>query len=897
MVNKKIQEKIEETEIDSESNSKSDLDSDSSTDKKVKLNYDEFLEPEEMGFVHKKVGSIEFGVLSPKFINQMSVAKIVTPELYDKEGYPVDGGLMDLRLGVIDPGLRCKTDGGTIKESPGYFGHIELARPVIHIKFVTHILKFLRGTCNSCGRALLTPQKIGKSLKKINELISLSDFGVVIDYTKELYKEMAKASKCPHCNAKQTKISIEKPSTFTEDDKRITPIDIRSRLEKIHDEDCLLFNVDPNHLRPEWTILTVLPIPSVTMRPSITLETGERSEDDLTHKLGDIVRINQRLFENINAGAPEIIVEDLWDLLQYHITTFLDNAVSQLPPARHRSGQPLKTLTERIKSKEGRIRHNLAGKRTNFSARTVVSPDPNIKINEVGMPPMVAMRLTVPERVTNWNIEYLKSYVKNGPKKYPGANYVVRPDGKKKRITDETKEQILEELQPGYSIERHVINGDIALFNRQPSLHRASMMAHKIVVLNGKTFRLNPAVCHPYNADFDGDEMNLHVPQTEEARAEAEFLVEVSSQLISPKFGLAMIGLIQDAISGNYLLTKELNLPRNEAIDLLYAIGIEDFKKFKKDIISGKEIFSAVLPSDFNYKDDNMIIKNGVLKEGVIDKSKLGGDTGMLLRSYHKLYGKEKTLEFLYKIQKLGVEVLKKYGFTSAISDMDLPQEIISEVHFILEKADKDVKNLIKDFNEGKLETYPGRTLEETLELKILGTLNNARNESGKLVQKNAKMDTHTLIMALSGARGNFLNLAQITACVGQQALRGKRIEKGYKNRTLSNFKENELAPKARGFISRGFKEGLQPHEFFFMSMTARDSLMDTALRTPKSGYLYRRLANALQDVKVEYDHTVRDSTKTIIQFTYGEDGIDVSKSEAGKINVQKIIKEVIEGD
>src|SRR3990167_9282312 len=240
-----------------------------------------------------------------------------------------------------------------------------------------------------------------------------------------IINNLKNVKKCPHCNAKQKIIKLEKPSTFLEENKRLSPIDIRVRLEKVDDKDCILLGLNPEVARPEWMILTVMPIPPATMRPSITLESGERSEDDLTHKLGDIVRINQRLFENINAGAPEIIIEDLWDLLQYHITTFFDNNIAQLPPARHRSGQPLKTLTERIKSKEGRIRHNLAGKRTNFSARTVISPDPMLDLNEVGVPDIIATKLTVPEMVTDWNIAYLKKFVENGPKKYPGANYII----------------------------------------------------------------------------------------------------------------------------------------------------------------------------------------------------------------------------------------------------------------------------------------------------------------------------------------------------------------------------------------------------------------------------------------------------------------------------------------
>ncbi|HIH47306.1 TPA: DNA-directed RNA polymerase subunit A', partial [Candidatus Woesearchaeota archaeon] len=475
-------------------------------------------------FTYKKVESIEFGMLSPKLIKKMASAKIVTPELYDKEGYPVDGGLMDIRLGVIDPGLKCKTCGSKLKECIGHFGYIELARPIIHIKFVPLILNILRCSCRECGKILIPKNKQDKAAEALEQVgkEGLENRRLKL---KEILASSKSVTKCPHCKAKQYKISLEKPYTFLENEKRISPIEIRSRLEKINDEEVKLFGLSPDVVRPEWTVLTVLAIPPVTIRPSITLESGERSEDDLTHKLGDIVRINQRLFENINAGAPEIIIEDLWDLLQYHITTFFDNDVAQLPPARHRSGQPLKTISERIRSKEGRIRHNLAGKRTNFSARTVISPDPMIKLNEVGIPYIVAMKLTVPERITDWNMAYLKKFVERGPKKYPGANYIIRPDGKKKKITDETQEKLLEEIQPGYIVERHLMDGDVAVFNRQPSLHRMSMMGHRIKVLPYLTFRLNPAVCHPYNADFDGDEMNLHIPQTEEARAEAEILM------------------------------------------------------------------------------------------------------------------------------------------------------------------------------------------------------------------------------------------------------------------------------------------------------------------------------------------------------------------------------------
>ncbi len=856
------------------------------------------IEPYEQS-IYKQVKSIIFGMLSPKLIKKMASAKVVTPELYDKEGYPVDGGLMDIRLGVIDPGLKCKTCGSKLKECVGHFGYIELARPIVHIKFVNVVLTLLRCTCRECGKILIPKNKIGAYVETLNQIEKELGVEARRIKVKDIISGLKTANKCPYCKTRQQKVKIEKPTTFLENEKRLSPIEVRTRLEKLSDEDAEIFGLKQNFARPEWMVLTVMSIPPVTMRPSITLESGERSEDDLTHKLGDIVRINQRLFENINAGAPEIIIEDLWDLLQYHITTFFDNNVAQIPPARHRSGQPLKTITERIKSKEGRIRHNLAGKRTNFSARTVISPDPRLKLNEVGVPFEMATNLTIPEKVNEWNTEYLKKFVENGPKKYPGANYIIRPDGKKKKITDETKEANIEELQPGYVVERHIMNGDITIFNRQPSLHRMSMMCHRVRVLPGKTLRFNPAVCHPYNADFDGDEMNLHIPQTEESRAEAEILMEVQTQLISPRYGLSVMGCVQDGISGNYLLTKELKFPREEAIDILFKVGVNDFSMLsRKSEIDGKEIFSMLLPEDFNFNGksrdgSNLVIKNGMILEGVMDKNSLGEEAGLLLRELHKKYGPDMTIDLLEKMFKLGIEVLLRTGFTTNISDTDLPEEAKNMIKDVMSKANEDVKNYIESYEKGDLETFPGKTVKETLELKILEVLNKARNKTGAIVAEHADKTSHTIIMADSGARGNLLNLAQMAACVGQQAMRGKRIEKGYKDRTLANFKRGDLGPEAHGFIKDGFKSGLKPWEFFFGAITGRDSLMDTALRTPKSGYLYRRLANAMQDLKIEYDHTVRDASRKIVQFQYGEDGIDVSKSLKGTINVKEIIESV----
>lgn len=854
----------------------------------------------------KEIDKIVFGMISPQDVEKNSTVKVVTAELYDKEGYPVDGGLMDIRLGVIDPGLRCKTCGSKLKECIGHFGHVELARPVVHVSYAGKVYEILKAICRECNRLLLDEETAAKYRTLYTRFKKEKNFEYLRKLAKLVIGRTKLAKKCPHCNAKQIAIKVEKPTTFMEGDKRLSPIEVRARLAKIQEKDLELMGMDPTQARPEWMILTLLPIPPVTMRPSITLETGERSEDDLTHKLGDIVRINQRLFENINAGAPEIIVEDLWDLLQYHVTTYFDNTIAQIPPARHRSGQALKTLTERIKSKEGRFRHNLAGKRVNFAARTVISPDPKIEFNEVGIPKSVAMELTNPERVTEWNKEWILSLVKSGPKEYPGANYVISPDGKKRKISKETQEQLLTEIKEGYIVERHLLDGDIALFNRQPSLHRMSIMCHKIKVLPGRSFRLNPSVCNPYNADFDGDEMNLHIPQNEEARAEAEILMQVQTQIMSPKNGYNVIGCVEDSVTGNYLLSKKLTISREDAVELLTSIGIFD-AKFEKDMVKGSELFSKLFPNDFYFygtskQKDEMgnetffTVKKGKIVAGYIDDSSIGENNGELIREFYRKYGQDKTLVLLGSLFKLGIKVLAKYGFTTGIADTDIPKEAIEKIDEMIATAYKDVDALVKEYGSGKLEELPGKTRRESLEVKSLEILNKIRNKVGNLASQYADENNSTIIMSnkCAGAKGNILNFTQMSACVGQQALGGQRIQRGYRNRTLSLFKQGDLGPIAHGFVKSSFKKGLTPVEFFFHAMTGRDALMDTALRTPKSGYLYRRLANALQDLKIEYDGTVRNARKGIVQFKYGDDGVDVSKSEGGKISVKKAITDAL---
>ena len=909
----------------------------------------------------KKIDRINFGLMSPEQIREMSVVKIERPDTYDEDGYPIESGLMDSRLGVIDPSLKCRTCGEKGGECQGHFGMIELARPVIHVGFGDDIHKILRSTCSECGRVLLDDDEIEEFTEKMEELQEAGES--VEELVKEVYK-ICKDKKtkevCPHCGAEQEDIKIVKPIDIIEvrkqydengeliteedgtpltEDYDLTASEVREKLQRIPDEDAYVLGVNPEVARPEWMVLTVLPVPPVTVRPSITLDTGERSEDDLTHKLVDILRINQRLIENMDAGAPQLIVEDLWKLLQYHVTTYFDNEASGVPPARHRSGRPLKTLAQRLKGKEGRFRSNLSGKRVNFSARTVISPDPNISINEVGVPEMIAKEVTVPTYVNEWNVDELKEAILNGPNVHPGANYVKKTiNGKemKVRVLDDNRELVVENLEYGDVVMRHLKDGDIVLFNRQPSLHRMSMMAHEVRVLPYKTFRLNLCVCPPYNADFDGDEMNMHVFQTDESRAEAKSLMRVQEHILSPRFGGPIIGAIHDHISGAYLLTRDgFTVPEDDAFQMIRKshllnneyVDKKHLKRKNRDW-TGKELFSLLLPDDLNmnYKaeicrkcetclkedcqyDAFVVIKDGQLTHGAIDEAAYGSFSGKILDTIVKEYGPSRAKEFLDRSTDLAICGIMKTGITTGTNDEEIPEEAIEVIDAHLDKAEQEVDKLIATYEEGLLQPLPGRSAEETLEMRIVQVLGEARDTAGEIAEGYLTMgkqsqddsydyvmavENHSVVMARTGARASMLNLTQITSCVGQQAVRGGRIHRGYIERTLPHFKRNELGAKAKGFVHSSYKSGLDPIEFFFHAMGGREGLVDTAIRTAQSGYMQRRLVNALEDLNVRSDGLVTDNKGQVIQSVFGEEGIDPAKSDFGHVaNLDKLIDEM----
>ena len=931
----------------------------------------------------KVLGGIDFGLMDPETYRDMSATKVITADTYDDDGYPIDMGLMDPRLGVIDPGLECRTCGSHSGSCNGHFGHIELAAPVIHVGFTKLIRRLLRSTCRECGRLALDERQREEFRERYERAKELGDDPH--DVLKAAVRQARKTSTCPFCGEPQADIKHEKPTTYyevqdvlsgdyseriaaamqpdeeaddpgtspqeladetgialdrinqimagefrprkedrravesaldvdlTEEDmNKLMPSDIRDWFEDIPDEDLEVLGIDAENSRPEWMIMTVLPVPPVTTRPSITLDNGQRSEDDLTHKLVDIIRINQRFMENREAGAPQLIIEDLWELLQYHVTTFVDNEISGTPPARHRSGRPLKTLSQRLKGKEGRFRGSLSGKRVNFSARTVISPDPTLSLNEVGVPDRVATEMTQTLNVTERNVEEARQYVRNGPESHPGANYVRRPDGRRLKVTEKNCEELAEKIEPDWEVNRHLVDGDIVIFNRQPSLHRMSIMAHEVVVMPYKTFRLNTVVCPPYNADFDGDEMNMHALQNEEARAEARVLMRVQEQILSPRFGGNIIGAIQDHISGTYLLThSNPEFTETQALDLLRATRVDELPEPNgvnedgNEFWTGRTLFSELLPDDLSLEftsstGDVVRIEDGQLVEGTIDEDAVGAFGGEVVDTLTKVYGETRARVFINEIAALAMRAIMHFGFSIGIDDESIPPEAERQVDEAIENAYDRVEELIETYRAGELESLPGRSVDETLEMKIMQTLGKARDSAGEIADQHFGDDNPAVVMARSGARGSMLNLTQMAGSVGQQAVRGERINRGYEDRTLSHYKPHDLSAEAHGFVENSYRGGLTPEEFFFHAMGGREGLVDTAVRTSKSGYLQRRLINALSELEAQYDGTVRDTSGTIIQFEFGEDGtspVKVSSGEGDGIDIDGIADRVLQAE
>lgn len=475
------------------------------------------------------VKGIQFSVLGPEETVRRSVVEVVKTDTYNGNE-PYVGGLFDPRMGTLDHNRICATCEQKNIFCPGHFGHINLARPVFHPMFFETARKLLKCVCYRCSRLMVSPQSTVevfanemKRVKGIKNSQKRWDAMVKLCQNTRLRRcgdDQEDDGDNTGCRARQPsryvkesgmKITAEwkETSENSRETREMTAEEVWRIFKRIPEEDMELLGFHPQWNRPDWLICTVLPVPPPAVRPSIIEENGQRREDDLTHKLSDIVKYNQQLRQRIESGkGTEENLRVLTNLIQYHVATFMDNQIPGIPVAQQRNGRKLKSIADRLKKKEGRIRGNLNGKRVDQSARSVITPDPCISLDELGVPIRIAMNLSFPEEVNRYNIDRMRQLVRNGPDTWPGAKYVrLAKDGitKTLKYADRDKvsnrEKIAEELRPGDIVDRHLMDGDYVLFNRQPSLHKMSMMCHKVRVMPYQTFRLNLSCTGAYNAD------------------------------------------------------------------------------------------------------------------------------------------------------------------------------------------------------------------------------------------------------------------------------------------------------------------------------------------------------------------------------------------------------------
>ncbi|KAJ3406420.1 DNA-directed RNA polymerase II subunit rpb1 [Chytriomyces hyalinus] len=859
----------------------------------------------------------------------MSVAHIEHPEVRENDKIK-PGGLLDPRMGTVDRNFKCQTCNENMTDCPGHFAHIELAKPVFHPGYLAMIKKILECVCYNCGKLKtdVSNERFKRTLRltnrklKFNEVWNICKAKNVCEAGEDGNpNDQAPGSKVKFnhggCGAKQPTFRKDglkfnmttKPSKDDEEQAEATTKvlngeDCKRIFEMISDEDITNMGLCPKWARPEWMIISVMPVPPMPVRPSVTTPGAPSAEDDLTFALQQIVKSNMQVKSHEQDGSPAHVISEFEQLLQYHVATLMNNQLNGLPQStQRRSGRPLKSIRDRLKGKEGRLRGNLMGKRVDFSARTVITGDPNLNIDQVGVPRSIARNLTFPETVTPFNIERLMACVQNGPTEHPGAKYVIRDNGERIDLRYSKRGGDIH-LQTGYKVERHLVDDDLIIFNRQPSLHKMSMMGHRVKVMPYSTFRLNLSVTTPYNADFDGDEMNMHVPQTHETRAEVQELCMVPRQIVSPQKNAPCMGIVQDSLCGVRKFTKRDNfLPKDFVMNILMWVpdwdGVVPTPAIVKPVPlwTGKQMMSLIIPkinlenfhsqhpddepnADVSVGDTKVIIQDGEHIAGILCKKTVGNAGGGIIHVTAMEYGPEAAKRFFHACQVVVNYWMLQNGFSIGIGDTIADEATMGNIVNAIQTARDKVKVIIAAAHENKLKPHPGMTIRETFEADIKSELNRARDSAGKSAEKSLSEHNNARQMVIAGSKGSSVNISQMAACVGQQSVEGNRIPFGFKNRSLPHFTKDDHSPEARGFVENSYLRGLTPQEFFFHAMGGREGLIDTAVKTAETGYIQRRLVKALEDVMAQYDGTVRNSAGQIVQFCYGEDGMDGGKVE-----------------
>ncbi|KAI1416301.1 beta and beta-prime subunits of DNA dependent RNA-polymerase [Hypoxylon sp. FL1857] len=883
----------------------------------------------------KRFKQIKFGIQSNQDIVNQAVIEVSDRTMYDitRGREPAQHGPLDKRLGTSSKTGICSTCGLRLQDCTGHFGHFTIT--------------ILQNICKDCSRILLTEAEQRMYLKELRRpFIDNMRRNAIL---KKINDQCRKTKNCHYCGAVNgqirkvgaLKLVHDKFSAFNKSTSQkkqppptkkhihdlekhlrkafedLNPLRVLNLFKQITPTDCELLGLDPSEGRPEMFLWQYLPAPPVCIRPSVAQE-GASNEDDLTARLSDIVWACGLIRSALEKGTALQTIMEQWEYLQLQIALYVN---SDVPGLQNSGIKTSRGVCQRLKGKQGRFRGNLSGKRVDFSG----------PINQVAVPELVAKNLTYPERVHRANIDKLRQCILNGPNVHPGAQAILKQDGDQSfkislRFAD--KETAARDLREGDVVERHLEDNDIVLFNRQPSLHKLSIMSHYAKIRPWRTFRLNECVCGPYNADFDGDEMNLHVPQTEEARAEAMTLMGVKYNLATPKNGEPIIAATQDFITAAYLLSSKDNFFDRKTFTYIVMQMMDGVTHLDipppailapKRLWTGKQVFSMLMrpnkaspvkvnldakcreyvepekpqpgqkkrAPDMCPNDGWLVVRNSEVMCGRMDKSTVGaGKKDSIFYVILRDFGPDEAVTAMNRLAKLCARVLTNRGFSIGIGDVYPSATLTEKKQELVNAAYKASDALIEQFNTNKLEKAAGCSMEETLENKISGTLSKVRQEAGDYCIKTLSKNNAPWVMASSGSKGSNINVAQMVAVVGQQIIGGQRVADGFQDRTLPHFHKNTRQAPAKGFVRNSFYTGLLPTEFLFHAISGREGLVDTAVKTAETGYMSRRLMKSLEDLSTQYDDTVRTSGGGVVQFQFGADKLDPVDMEGKAVPV-----------
>ena len=921
-----------------------------------------------------QIKEVQFGVFSSAEIAKLSTIECVNSKLFDDDPeHPIPYSPYDPCLGINKKDMKCPTCNKTIDNCPGHFGYIRLNFPIFHIGFFKKIIEILNCICKNCSRILLQEEEkhqirlkaskikkmskprmksiIGEKKKlkvricpycgalngevkhvqgigptiivheipknalekieeKNNEEKSFKrkyESAIILFSKKNLSKSNLAFGKEANPetlknifnNTSSQKITIELTSPY-----------VYNLFSHISPEDLVFFGMDGENTSPLNLLLQYIIVPPLSIRPTVSMGWDRTNEDDLTKKLSEMIAINKYLKSYLKEGNGNTykLMDDLNTLQSIH--AYYINSNTKGINKNIVKNKKIRSLCTRLRGKKGRFRGNLNGKRINFTGRTVISPDPNLRIDQLGIPVFMAMNLTYPVRVNENNIKFLKKLVFNGTDKYPGANFVITNNGENRIFLGLNKgEKVCNELKIGDIVERHLIDDDVILFNRQPSLHRVSIMSFHAKVLPWRTLRFNESNCAPFGADFDGDEMNIHVPQIEEARSEANYLMGVVENIQSPKSGEPLVTSLQDFLTTCFLITqKDYFLDRNYFIkycayfnDGLEKVDIPPPTILKpKELWTGKQLFSVILKPNKNYKicinlknksktfskkyqvdefrcpnDGFVVIRNSELLTGIIDSATIKDSKNGLVFALIKDCGKQEAAKFLTRISKFSGRWICDYGMSFGLGDVTPRKDLVENKEKIIEESFNKCEEQIDLYNTGKIELIPGMNAEQSLESVLNKILSDIRDIVGSYLRGILPRSNSALQMAICGSKGNDINLCQMIGCVGQQTTNGNRMPNGFIYRSLPHFEEFSKYPSSKGFIGHSFYNGLNATEYYFHCIAGREGLVDKSIKTSDTGYMQRRLVKAIEDLTVQYNNTVTISNGEIVEFLYGDDGIE----------------------